>query len=209
MTMPSNQDPSIEPHLGFLENLTGGSIAMVPPFTFEAFPATEPDSCLAQFYQSLHESRCGDAPGTAPDLDLPAALWGGLVVHWACWAILDRGQANVSLPDLLKSDRASPSSPSAHWSVDLMMAVWPDVDARCKRISENDPLKETIEELAVRWPLSAIGIRLDNETIESTIIPSTAWKTVTGHPSLRRIAMDRAERSHQNELLDSLTTATR
>lgn len=195
MTIGMTPQSPVDQHLALLQNLTSGGVATVPPFSLQSIAIADPQEPLAAFYEQLQKARVADAPSVAPELDLSAAVWGGLLLHWACWAILDRGQADTGLPDPLVQTIPDATKPASHWSVDLILAAWPDVHSRCTKISEDDPLSATIRLVACRWPLSAIGMKLDEEIITSQILTSESWKTILSHASLRRIAMDRAQRT--------------
>lgn len=202
-----SDDAPLQQHLRLMRNLTGGGVARVPVFDLKGTFSRSELMGLTDFYQSLHENRAADAPGRCPDLNLDAAIWGGMVVHWACWAILDRSQVNVGLPDYLRQSLPDCSLAASHWSVDLMMAAWPDVHSRCRQVSQDDPLKATLHTISLDWPLAAIGTGLDDETVTSSILSGRPWATILENPSLRRIAVDRAIRCGENLFNTSQPTA--
>lgn len=187
---PIDRKTVIDEHLKFLQTLIDGAPARVPSFRF-ADETVFADSSLTAFYRELEENRVQGAPHSPPPIDVKAAIWGGLVVHWACWMIVERSETNIQLPHWLHQVDAR-NTAAWQWSADLMLCVWPELNRRCKTISKEDPIRETIRQVAIETPLSAIGLSLDEDTIEQ-ILSGPAWAAVQADSCLRRIARDRME----------------
>lgn len=83
-----------------------------------------------------------------------------------------------------------------------MLCVWPDVHRRCKTISNEDPLRQTLHEIAIASPLAAIGTGLATETVRERIANGEAWATIQTHRSLRALARDRIEK-HRDSAFDT------
>lgn len=172
----------------FVEGIVTGKATVVPEFFDLESPQSEQtpvDDSLRQLFQSTSLQRSWDAPHSAPELDIQASIWAGRTLHWGCWMMLNRADADVQLPVGLKTSEPSGELASHHWSVDLLMVAWPSLLSRCKTDSPDDPLLNSLQNVASRWPLAAVGIT------ELQSVPTKRMKVVLQHPCLLQILVDR------------------
>lgn len=123
------------------------------------------------------------APGVPPAFDPQAALWAARVLQFACVRLVDKIEIDIELPEDLVQAEPDATSASQHWSVDLVFRSWWDLVKRSATENEDDPLNATLLNIASRWPLAAVGTPAP--------IASDRLLVIWGHPSLRRIYIDR------------------
>jgi hypothetical protein len=130
----------------------------------------ETAGCLARFEATWRTGLAFDAPG----LDLPAAVWGAVVLHRAvqCLVFRDRGPEEVAAA--LSAPGPEPPSPavvySVVYSVDLALRFLPDVGRLARAAAPDDPLVSRLLALGRDWPLSSVGVAgVDGVSVESFI----------------------------------------
>lgn len=138
---------------------------------------------LVDFIEQSDQLARLHAPSTPPSLCIESACWAAQTMHFFVRILLNRIETEVNLPASLAASEPSGTEASHHWSVDLVFRVLPDLERRCSAANSLDPLRNTIRQVAGRWPLSATGI-------ECEFAPK-AKDTVLESPSLRRELLDR------------------
>jgi hypothetical protein len=149
----------------------------------------ETAGCLARFEATWRTGLAFDAPG----LDLPAAVWGAVVLHRAvqCLVFRDRGPEEVAAA--LSAPGPEPPSPAVVYSVDLTLRFLPDVVRLARAAAPDDPLVARLLELGRQWPLSSVGVAgVGAVNVESFI----------GDPCLRTLYIDRVLRTEDVGRLD-------
>lgn len=195
--------------IDFVRSVLEGTSTVVPPWKESAWRSSEVGGLIVGSADQIEElliqadaSRRMEAPGRPPQLDLSAAMWGAELLHWACWSIVERTESNVSMSKHLRSSMPDTSKPESHWSIDLMMAAWPDVSKRCHSASAEDPLMQTLHSVAVDWPMAAVGMKqissiadgVSKTSEDQFSVKPEAIRTVLQHATLRRVMVDRAIR---------------
>ncbi len=94
--------------------------------------------------------------GTAPALDMDAALTGATWLFLACRAFIDRSRPIDYWPEL--EWKPVDGSPALVYSVDLTLSFLPDLWLQARPQAEDDALMGRLRQLAQAWPLSAVGI---------------------------------------------------
>ena len=102
------------------------------------------------------------APSVAPEFDGDAALWAAETFAWAAGMLVDRGETNTDFPAWLNDRTANPTTASAHWSVDLTFRFFSGLVARAEKVGKDDPLYPELMNLLEPWPLSSVGISVEN-----------------------------------------------
>jgi len=98
------------------------------------------------------------AIATPPPLCPDSACWAAQTMYFLCRVLLNRIETEVNLPAALVESEPDGRIASQHGSVDLVFRVLPDLERRCAGANALDPLRQTIRQLASRWPLSGVGI---------------------------------------------------
>lgn len=202
--------------IDLVRSILEGTSAVVPPWTESSWRTSEEGGLTPGNVDEIEElliqadaSRRMDAPGRPPEFDFAAARWGAEVLHWACWSILERTESNVSMSSYLLASTPDASKPESHWSIDLMMAAWPDVSRRCHSSSAEDPLMRSLHSVAVDWPLAAVGMKQISSIADDVSgtsedpfpVKADALRNVLQHATLRRVMVDRAIRYRDSKWL--------
>lgn len=154
---------------------------------------------VTELLQNVHSVAKLDAPAEAPVLHVESALWASQVLHWGCWLLLNRFEADVTLPAQLKGQTPAGTTASEHWSVDLLLRYFRSLIRQAKHLSSADPLTEEFKELLQGWPLSAAAASLP--------LRSTGLSVVLEDPCLRRVLRDRLLKSNEGAaILGHVTT---
>lgn len=109
---------------------------------------------LTEFEGTWRESLAGNPPPFDPARALAAAE----TMFRACQCLVYRELDPQELLSAALIPEPAPRSPSDHYSADLAFRFLPDVWRLGRDIAANDPLVSCVQELAVRWPLSSVGI---------------------------------------------------
>ncbi len=145
-----------------------------------------------------------NAPSAPPPLEVDAACWGLSVIEWGCHMLVDRKQADTHLPPHLQEREPSGNTPAQHWSVDLGLRFLTDLIKKVSTAAPTDPLRNTLTEIASRWPLSSVGtevewnqerliIILSDKSLELLLLDRIWRRSDTAHQS-HPLLKDRLER---------------
>lgn len=100
----------------------------------------------------------GDAPGTAPPLDIGAARWGLAQLAWLAQCLVNERDRSAWLDEVtrrvLADDAPDPGSAEQVWSVDLTLRYLKDLRPQVRAFAADDPARRHYERLIELWPLS-------------------------------------------------------
>ena len=123
-----------------------------------------------------------DFPGSAPAVDLPAALWAARQFYAACQVVLYREAPIEAVRKQLGIAPPAGEAAAQHYSVDLVYRFLVDLDRLLATLSLDDPVREIIRAWGNRWPLSSVGIKgVEPQRVEELL----------AHPALRQAYIDR------------------
>lgn len=162
----------------------GDPVTLQPSTMWEPSDASEVErttTCL----QKISKEAALHAPGLPPDFSPSASFWGARTLRWFAAMLLDRVQTDVSFPTEWTKTQPDILDPSAHWSVDLTLRFLPDLQQRLGSERHSDPLAETMQRVAERWPLSTGVVASEQNTT------ARAWDCIRSHPTLRRMSIER------------------
>ncbi|MCA9071181.1 MAG: hypothetical protein KDA84_19770 [Planctomycetaceae bacterium] len=135
-----------------------------------------------------------ECPGEAPELSLPAAVWAAEMFYGASVILAYREIDEAGIEEILAPKFPGPRNASAHYSVDLVFRLLPELHTRAKAASNSDPLLKHIEKWANEWPLSSVGL--------SNVVPEPIDE-ILQNPSLRLMYVDRIIAKKDTSRLDS------
>ncbi|MBK8037502.1 MAG: hypothetical protein IPK22_10255 [Verrucomicrobiaceae bacterium] len=116
-------------------------------------------------------------------------------VYRLCQALVDRAMTDEQVTALCAALPAVGDSPGELLAVDLALRHLPELHRMAKSMSSGDPLVSGLEAAARRYPLSGIGIALEEP------LPDVA--ALKRHPGLWRLFIDRViERQDVSRLAD-------
>jgi hypothetical protein len=117
----------------------------------------------------------------APGFSEVAALWGArLTYHLAQFTVCrDIGQEQIEA--VCKMPCPVAASAETVWSVDLTLRHLPKLYRLARHLSGGDPLVNEMQRIAAEWPLSSVGIPVENPDA----------RLIMEHPALARIYADR------------------
>lgn len=163
----------------FLNDLFNeGRVQLSRPTEISHAELQEADKVIVAFEQNYRR----ELPAIPPLLCLPASRWAATVFYRACqFAVFrDVGQEIISQTMAVPCPEGDP--PAIHYSVDLTFRFLPDLFKLAKSASLDDPLLMQLMRLAVRWPLSSVGISGIDK------IETYSWEK---HPALLTLYVDR------------------
>lgn len=174
--------PSLSPLADFLQELTFEGRAVIRS-DLHRHPATAEDrQATGELLQRIHCIAVQEAPGAAPELCLPSAVWGTEVLAWGCGMLVDRGETEIHLPDWLASSQP-PNQSQAHWSVDLSLRFGAGLVKRAHAAAASDPWFASLLAVFQQWPLSSVGIDVTNSP--------ESIAAILAHRSLSQMFVDR------------------
>jgi len=153
--------------LAFLKSLRATGQALLDPPQGELLPAVlsagglqEEDLVIAELEPWFLEYRL-QVPGDPLPFHPEAALWGAKWLFRAsCFytfrEIVEQ-EVRRSLDGMINTMPDS-ETPAAHLSADLLLQYLPEIHNRCQRLSTDDILTVSLQDLAGRLPLSGVGV---------------------------------------------------
>ncbi len=142
---------------GFFEGLATDGRVLVPGPMLEEPPAHE-------LLRELEKERRQSWPAGLPDFDPAAAQWGCQVIALGARLLSDRLVEPMALAELIATGPVE-VGPEAHYSADLLLCVLPDLWRLASRRMSDDPLLRVLTDLGARWPLSAVGMPVDDPSL--------------------------------------------
>jgi hypothetical protein len=150
---------------------------------YGAEPLTDEDRHAAEaVVREFEEDYRLDFPGQAPELSLPASLWAAEMFYGAALALTFREIDEAGVEEMLSRPFSARRDASAHYSVDLIFRLLPDLQRRARAAWPSDPLLKRIQTWTREWPLSSVGIR---EAIPERL------DEILNHEGLRALYIDR------------------
>lgn len=134
-----------------------------------------------------------ECPGEAPELSLPAAMWAADMFYRAAVILAYREIDEAGIEEILAPAFPAEQNVSAHYSVDLIFRLLPELHTRAKAASQSDPLLKHIEKWAGEWPLSSVGL--------FGVVPGPI-EEILKNPSLRTLYVDRIITKKDTSRLD-------
>ena len=120
-----------------------------------------PDALDAIVEQALREHegsfRAELVPGV-PELDVDAAYWGAHKLYQACQLLTMRDAPPAVAQSTLLDSFTGSRSAASDYAVDLTFSYLPSLLHLAARVAPDDPVLDSIRELAAVWPLSSVGI---------------------------------------------------
>lgn len=136
------------------------------------------DEMLAGFERSYRL----EVPGEAPSLDAAAARWAAAMFFRACQFAVFRDVPAQLVERELSVPCPSAATAAAHYSVDLVFRLLPDLLRFARSAAEADPLVARLMRWARDWPLSSVGVA-DVSPVDARIVFT--------HPALAVLYVDR------------------
>lgn len=130
--------------------------------TRELLTDPDPAQSAALLSRAFHDL-CDDLPGGLQvDLEWhPAAAVNALhYIYRLCQALVDRSMTEEDVSRICAARPMQPSSPGELISQDLALRHLPELHSMARSMSDSDPLVSGIEAAASHFPLSSVGITL-------------------------------------------------
>jgi hypothetical protein len=137
---------------------------------------------LDDLLTALERQYRDDLPAAPPEVRLPAARAGAVLLYRVCQFLVYRDLGVEAIERELREGLDVPLSPSIHYSVDLALRFLPDAARLAAGRASGDPLLAAVLRLANQWPLSSVGLPGVGEVHVDTFIED---------PCLRRLYADR------------------
>lgn len=128
-------------------------------------------------------------PGPAPAVDWPVCEWALLQFYRASQALVYRDIDAETLRDNLRNPCPPAPLESKHYSVDLIFIFLPELAKLARATSPTDPLLEILQEWSSAWPLSSVGMKIQQQ------VDHTAFQTA---PSLWQYYLERIQSRQDN-----------
>ena len=161
-----------------IDLLAFGDVTVAGQITpFEEKDIEKSTALLQQFY----EKDILEMPGKAPAFSQDAALWAAKFLYNAIQLTMMRDLSEEDIQKNLEPFLGTQSVESIY-SIDLTFRFLPDLFSLAKGLAPEDILVDRLKETASKFPLSTIGIEI-NEDADHTLI--------LNHPSLRLNYTDR------------------
>jgi hypothetical protein len=127
----------------------------------EVIPFSEEDIQQSiVFLQEYYNINVNELTGTVPAFHAEAALWAARYLYRAVQLVLLRNLGNETVNDLLIAFDGEVSTETV-LSVDLCFRYLGDLLALAKGLAPDDLLVKRLQEAAVQWPFSSVGMPVD------------------------------------------------
>ncbi|WP_395752344.1 hypothetical protein [Prosthecobacter sp.] len=147
------------------------------------------------------QDACDDLPGgLKADLECCHAA-ATAAIHYlyrVCQALVDRAMSEEQVAAICAAMPPLPTSPGEMFSQDLALRHLPELWSMARSMSDSDPLVTGIEQAALRFPLSSVGIALKN---------SPDLLSLRRHDGLWRLYIDRIIARQDALRLEDASTA--
>jgi hypothetical protein len=120
-----------------------------------------------------------------PALNREQSLWAARLLYRAGQCLVFRSIPEESVRQDLAVSCPGVRDAAASYSVDLLFRRLPEFHARAARVSENDPLTESLAKLGGDWPLSSVGMKSGVGTVDPNL------DDILSQRSLRQLYVDR------------------
>jgi hypothetical protein len=136
--------------------------------------------------KNFHAHDSLEMPERAPDFMPEPAMWGAMFVYRAMQLCLIRDLGSDAVESLLPTYGGTITSQTTY-SADLCLRKLPELRNLSGGLAPGDPLVTRLEAAAHRWPLSSVGLLL-NDTYDPIAID---LRPILDHASLRMEYVDR------------------
>lgn len=133
----------------------------------------EEEALVADFLELEYRNECLDYPGTSPEYDGAAAIWGARTVYVASQLLLYRENRSDELPLLLPAYGGNRTA-GAILSADICLRFLPDILQQAKLIDPDDSLAILLENHLLSWHYSGIGYPLPAEQLNMALVLNNA-----------------------------------
>jgi hypothetical protein len=159
--------------------------------------ALEPPDDLSAAVRELDRFARPELAFEPPLLDLEVGQWALLLLFRGCQALVYRELDAEAVRAALAVSCPAAVSAEACYSADLAFRFLPDLIRLARGIAEDDPLVEGLKALAVRWPLSSVGVK---------DLGAVDLAAFAADPSLMRLYCDRIIETRDLSRLDDART---
>lgn len=122
----------------------------------------------AQLLAEAHRRAASEMPSPWPGHDAAAALWAAQWFYRATQLLQLRDQPEAALAEHLPG-YSGRITPEAMASVDLTLRHLPNLKRLASHLAPGDKLVQMMAEVAVQWPLSSVGLKLEAEPHLTTL----------------------------------------
>jgi hypothetical protein len=148
----------------------------------QVIPFTEEDAQLAlQCLREQYNYRAQELTSSIPAFHAEAALWAAGFLYRAVQLTMLRDQGEEAVNKLLTPFNG-PVSPETILSVDLSFRYLPNLLGLAKGLAPDDVLVKRLQEAAIQWPFSSVGMKVNGNMDPDAIMSNTC---------LRRVYIDR------------------
>jgi hypothetical protein len=141
----------------FLQSLLDQGFAIVKLAPADPAEPAELATVLSEFDQRQRANLAGEAP----PMDLHAAIWASGILYQTVHLLAARDVDAKGLDAALSEPCPVPRSSSVDYSVDLFFQHLPEVAKFASRLAPDDPLVGKVRQLGASWPLSSVGMMLE------------------------------------------------
>jgi hypothetical protein len=131
-----------------------GAVQVPQPEPIAGDELVEAQAALGEFEKVYRLS----LPNSPPDFDVDVACRTAEALYRVCQCFVYRDQDTKSIVAPAVARLPCATTPSHHYSADLVLRFLPDIWRLARDAAANDPLVSLLTELAGRWPLSTVGI---------------------------------------------------
>ncbi|PTX99870.1 hypothetical protein DB346_18850 [Verrucomicrobia bacterium LW23] len=158
---------------------------------FFATPARDADA--ERIVEDMDFFARANCPGTAPPLDVKAAVWAAALLYRACQFLHARElDMDIIAPAMREPCPCPPELPATIYSVDLTLRYLPDVLRIAAKLAEDDPFLPLLHALARDWPLSGVGCATITPAAADAGAPAArSLDAVLGNAALAALYRDR------------------
>jgi hypothetical protein len=129
--------------------------------------------------------------GTVPAFEAEAATWALAQFYRACQFLVGRDVPAEVVTRTLARPCPAARGPAADFAVDLIFRFLPDLFEHARRLAPGDALVVELGRLARDWPLSSVGVPLDEPPSLESFAPNAAlWRLYVDRVTAKR-ARDR------------------
>ncbi len=146
----------------------------------EILPFYKDDELLTtELLQQFYKHDMVELPGLAPQFDNEAALWGIKLMYRSVQFIILRSESDEVINAHFNFYEKQLNA-GVIYSADLSLRFLPDIFRFAQALAPEDILVKKLKQLASQWPLSSVGVELDNAIIlnENVIVENLSMRTL-------------------------------
>ena len=151
----------------FLEEIRETPTVTVGPFDPQECSESEAKEAIETLDQLTRVDLAFDTPRLAFD----SAVWAARVIYRGCQFLVYRELDSATIETALSTSSISNPTPDVIYSVDLYLKYMPGLYKLAYAASPDDTLTRKLQDLALQWPLSSVGIPgLENLEADGAIL---------------------------------------